>query len=170
MHRKYDFKYCPVCGEKMEQATLKENEPARLVCTGCAFVFYLDPKVVACSVVEMNGKIVILKRALNPQRGKWVLPGGYVDRGEEVQTAAVRETLEECGVRTRIKDLLGVYSYPGKTEVLVAYVAAYLSGKLSADDETLDVRLVGPEEIPWEHLAFQSTVDILREYCTRVKK
>jgi ADP-ribose pyrophosphatase YjhB (NUDIX family) len=128
-------------------------------------VFYLDPKVVACSVIEMDGRIVILKRGIRPLKGRWVLPGGYVDRGEEVRTAALRETLEECGLRTRIERLLGVYSYPGKTEVVVAYVAGYLSGELSADDETLEARLVSPEEIPWDELAFQSTIDALKAYC-----
>ena len=136
----------------------------RLVCAACDFIFYLDPKLAALSVVEMDGEIVLLKRGIEPQRGKWVLPGGFVDRGEEVKAAAIRETEEECGVRTRIKDLLGVYSYPGVVVVIVAYLAEYLSGNLIAGDETEAVRLIRPREIPWDDLAFQSTIDALKDY------
>ncbi|MBP1739751.1 MAG: hydrolase, partial [Deltaproteobacteria bacterium] len=90
MHEDVAFQYCPVCGGTLHSRILKLEEPERLVCSKCDFVFYLDPKVVACSIVEMDGQIVLLKRAIDPQKGKWVLPGGYVDRGEEVKAAALR--------------------------------------------------------------------------------
>jgi len=88
----------------LHSKALKPEEPDRLVCSTCDFIFYLDPKVVACSIVEMEGRIVLLKRAIDPQKGKWVLPGGYVDRGEEVKAAALRETEEECGLKIHAKD------------------------------------------------------------------
>jgi 8-oxo-dGTP diphosphatase len=158
------YRFCPVCGGSLGHLTLKEQEPQRLVCSRCDFVFYLDPKVVACSIVEMGRRIVLLKRDIEPQKGKWVLPGGYVDRGEEVSAAAMRETEEECGLRTRIKRLLGVYSYPGRPAVVVVYVAEYLSGDLVAADESQEAGLYLKEDLPWEELAFQSTVDALKDY------
>jgi ADP-ribose pyrophosphatase YjhB (NUDIX family) len=164
MYEDVEFRFCPVCGGNLLRQILKEQEPSRLVCAQCDFVFYLDPKVVACSIVEMDGRIVLLKRAIDPQRGKWVLPGGYVDRGEEVTAAAVRETQEECGLFTRIDRLLGVYSYPGRPAVVVVYVARYVSGELIAGDETDEFGLYGKKEIPWAQLAFQSTVDALQDY------
>lgn len=164
MFEDVEFRFCPVCGGNLYQQLVKEQEPPRLVCSQCDFVFYLDPKVVACSVVEIDGRIVLLKRAIDPQRGKWVLPGGYVDRGEEVTAAAIRETQEECGLRTRISRLLGVYSYPGRPAVVVVYVAEYVAGELIAGDETEEVGLYLRQEIPWPQLAFQSTVDALRDY------
>jgi 8-oxo-dGTP diphosphatase len=150
MYEDVEFRFCPVCGGSLLQKIIKEREPQRLVCSQCEFVFYLDPKVVACSI--------------DPQRGKWVLPGGYVDRGEEVTAAAIRETEEECGLTTRIVGLLGVYSYPGRPAVVVVYVTEYVSGELIAGDETEEVALYGQEEIPWMQLAFQSTVDALKDY------
>ena len=165
MHQNDVFRYCPVCGADLQSVKVRAHEPMRLVCAACHFVFYLDPKLAALSVVEMDGEIVILKRGIEPQRGKWVLPGGFVDRGEEVKAAAIRETEEECGVRTRIKDLLGVYSYPGVMVVIVAYIAAHVSGNLIVGDETDAVRLIRPTEIPWDELAFQSTIDALKDYC-----
>ncbi len=165
-HHNPEFHFCPVCGGKLHSATLKENEPDRLVCAGCGFVFYQDPKVVACVVLEMDGRIVLLKRGIEPQRGKWVLPGGYVDRGEEVETAAVRETREESGLEIAIKDLLGVYSYPGKIQVVVVYLARYLSGELAAVDETSEAGWFEKNRIPWENLAFRSTTDALKDYLS----
>jgi ADP-ribose pyrophosphatase YjhB (NUDIX family) len=159
-----EFRYCPVCGGTLRSLQLKAIEPIRPVCSSCGFVLYLDPKLVACTVVPFDDKIVLLKRGIDPQMGKWVPPGGYVDRGETVEGAAIRETHEECGLVVEIESLLGVYSYPGRTPVVLVYVTRYVSGTLTAGDETKDVRLFSNADIPWEELAFPSTVDALRDY------
>jgi ADP-ribose pyrophosphatase YjhB (NUDIX family) len=164
MHHDYIFRFCPVCGAPLETTRLKMNDPPRLICSECEFVFYLDPKLVACSIVEVKNKIVLLKRGIEPEKGKWVIPGGYVDRGEEVVAAALREAKEECGIDIRIKNLQGVYSYHGWLEVVIVYVAEYLSGNLVAGDESVDMKLLSPSEIPWDKLAFRSTEDALRDY------
>lgn len=165
INEEYQFKFCPHCGGMLKSSILRDHEPARLVCSECAFIFYLDPKLVACSVVELDNRIVLLRRDINPQKGRWVLPGGYVDRGEEVEAAALRETEEECGIKIRIRDLLGVYSYTGRVGVVIVYVTEYISGDLIVGDETQDVKLCNPEEIPWDDLAFPSTVNALKDYC-----
>ncbi len=92
------------------------------------------------------------------------MPGGYVDRKEAVETAAVRETFEECNVRVRIEDLVGVYSYPGKLAVVIVYKARYLEGKLTPKDETQAAEWFSEKEIPWSDLAFRSTTDAVRDY------
>jgi ADP-ribose pyrophosphatase YjhB (NUDIX family) len=137
----------------------------RPVCTRCDFVFYLDPKVVACSIVEIENRIVLLRRAIKPQKGKWVMPGGYVDRGEAVEAAAIRETEEECGLKTEIDRLLGVYSYHSELAVIIVYLTRHVSGKLISGDETMEARLFSEGDIPWEDLAFRSTKDALKDYC-----
>lgn len=159
-----EFSFCPVCGGKLKDLVLKENERSRLVCSACDYVFYLDPKVVACSILMMDGKIVLLKRGISPQKGKWVIPGGYVDRGEEVETAAIRETREECGLEIRIERLLGIYSYRGYIPVVIVYVAQYVSGELIPGDETQETGLFSEDRIPWQDLAFQSTTDALKDF------
>ncbi len=163
------FRYCPACGGPLETRLLKPGEPDRLVCTVCRSPLYLDPKVVACSIVESENGIVLLRRGIQPQVGRWVMPGGFVDRGETVEAAALRETEEECGLRTRIRDLLGVYSYPGETVIVVVYTAGLVSGDLVAADETAEARFIRPDEIPWGELAFSSTRDALTDYCRRRK-
>lgn len=164
-HQQYTFRFCPVCGGELESRNLKDPEPPRLVCKDCEFIFYLDPKLVVCSIVEVGERVILLKRGIDPQKGKWVMPGGFVDRGEEIRSAALRETAEECGIKIELRDLLGIYSYEGKTEVVVVYIAEQVSGDLKIGDETVDVKLCTPEEIPWAELAFQSTVDALKDYC-----
>ena len=164
-HRAYEYHFCPVCSGRLQSKVLKHHEPARLVCAECNFIFYLDPKLVACSLVEIDKKLVLLKRGIDPQKGKWVMPGGYVDQGEKVEDAARRETEEECGIIIRIHNLLGVYSYVGRPGVVVAYLAEHMAGELMAGDETLEFRLFKPVDIPWNDLAFSSTVDALKDYC-----
>ncbi len=163
-HDNYNFQFCPVCGGGLRSTALKEHEPDRLVCAECDFVFYLDPKLVACAIVEIEDKVVLLRRSISPQKGQWVVPGGYVDRGEEVAAAAIRETREECGIDIRIRELLGIYSYPGWLEAVVIYVADYVGGNLIADDECMEVKLLSHSEIPWDKLAFRSTRDALTDY------
>ena len=110
MHHTYIYRFCPVCSGELKSSILKDQDPARLVCSQCDLILYLDPKLVACTIVEIDDKILLLKRNIDPRKGKWVVPGGYVDRGEEVEAATLREVREECGIEIRIKKLLGVYS------------------------------------------------------------
>src|SRR6185295_1862466 len=93
------YRYCPRCAGNLQPRQLKDGEPERLTCDACGFVFYQDPKLAACTVFMLDGGVVLLKRSIEPSRGKWVFPGGFVDRGEPVPDAAVRETFEEVGLR-----------------------------------------------------------------------
>ncbi len=161
------YKFCPVCGSPLEPRVLKISEPKRLVCTNtsCGFVFYLDPKIAVGTIIRVDsGRIVLVKRAIEPGYGKWVFPGGYVDRGEEITLAAVREAREEAGLEVRLDHLINIYSYAGRAPVIIVYAATRLSGELAMDDEGLEIREFSLDEIPWEALAFRSTNEALRDY------
>jgi 8-oxo-dGTP diphosphatase len=161
------FRFCPVCGSRSEARVLRVGEPARLVCTSsaCAFVFYLDPKVAVGTIISRpDGRIVLVRRAIEPGYGKWVFPGGYVDRGEEVRLAAIREAREEAGLDVRIDHLVGIYSYPGRTPIIIVYAATMTGGELAVDDEGLEAQWFEPHAIPWDELAFLSTRDALHAY------
>src|SRR4029453_15338949 len=108
------YRFCPKCGIGLESKALKDGEPPRLVCPGCDYIFYLDPKVAACTICMVDGGIVLLKRGCGPQMGKWVFPGGFVARGESVAAAAVRETKEEINLKASLTGILDVYSFPGR--------------------------------------------------------
>jgi ADP-ribose pyrophosphatase YjhB (NUDIX family) len=96
--------------------------------------------------------------------GKWVFPGGYVDRGESVTDAAVRETKEESQLDVALGPLLNVYSYPRSPNVIVVYTAQVVGGELAAGDESVEARIFPRGEIPWQDLAFDSTKDALNDY------
>jgi ADP-ribose pyrophosphatase YjhB (NUDIX family) len=159
------YKFCPVCGAALEHKLLKAGEPERLVCTRCGFVFYLDPKVAVGTIVKTaDERLVLVRRAIEPGYGKWVFPGGYVDRGEPLTVAARREAREECGLDVRLDGLVNIYSYAGRAPVIVVYAATAIGGTLAGDDECLEAATFDASEIPWDALAFRSTEDGLRDY------
>jgi ADP-ribose pyrophosphatase YjhB (NUDIX family) len=161
------FRFCPRCAAGLESRLLKAGEPERLVCGGCGFIFYLDPKIAAGTISMLDGGVVLLRRAIEPRLGKWVFPGGFVDRGESVAEAAVRETFEEANLRVRLTGILDVYSFTGHDVVVVAYAADVVGGTLAPQDESLEARAFAPETIPWDELAFESTRFALRDYLHR---
>ena len=164
----HTYRYCPRCGGPFERRLLKAGEPERLVCTTCGDVFYLDPKIAVGTIIRTEpasaGRIVLVRRAIEPGYGKWVFPGGYVDRGEPLVSAAVREAHEECGLEVRIDGLVNIYSYPGRTPVIVVYAATSIGGTLCVDDECLETAEFDAAAIPWDDLAFQSTREGLQDY------
>ena len=158
------YKFCPQCGGPLQQKIIQSKEPPRLVCSDCGFIFYLDPKLAAIAIIPWENGLVLARRAIEPGYGLWVAPGGFVDVGETVESAVVREVQEEVFLQVRIRRLLNVYSYPGRTTVIVAYVAEVISGQPGGGDETLEARVFRPDEIPWQEIAFTSTRDALRDY------
>lgn len=162
------YKFCPKCGAGFERRRLKEFEPERLVCPSCSFVFYLNPKVAAGAVVEYQDRIVLLRREIAPRAGFWVHPGGFVDRGETLEAAARRETREEVGLDIEIDRLLGAYSFEASEVVVVTFAARAVGGAPIVGDESLEVSLFAPDELPWDQLAFPSTELALKQYLKTI--
>jgi 8-oxo-dGTP diphosphatase len=136
----------------------------------CGFVFYIDPKIAVGTIITTaNDRMILVKRAIEPGYGLWVFPGGYVDRGEPLTRAAVREAREECGLDVRLDGLVNIYSYPGRAPVIVVYAATAIGGVLGVDDEGLEAAEFDRASIPWDALAFRSTHDGLRDYLSGVR-
>jgi len=166
----HSYRFCPRCGGALERRLLKPTEPERLVCGKCTFVFYIDPKIAVGTIVKTGSdRLVLVRRAIEPGYGKWVFPGGYVDRGEPLTAAALREAREECGLDIRLDGLVNIYSYAGRAPVIVVYAATAISGQLSGDDECLETAEFESAAIPWSELAFQSTHDGLRDYLSGLR-
>jgi len=157
-------KFCPRCGIALEERYLEAERHIRKICSGCGFIFYLNPKVVAGAVPRQDGRIWLVRRNIEPSWGRWTFPGGYVDLGECVQDAAIRETYEETCLKVRLDGLLNVYSYAKVGIVLVVYRATVSGGVAAATPESQEVKAFGLDEIPWECLAFPSTREALSEY------
>ena len=161
------YRFCPKCGGPLSLQPITEKGRSHPVCESCSFIFYQNPKVATGVICTLEGGIVLLKRAIEPSYGKWVFPGGYMDRGETVEEAAIREAREETNLEVRIRSLLNIYSYPGAAVIIVVYEGDVTGGTLQPLDETLEVHPFPPEAIPWDDLAFPSTRDALRDYLAR---
>jgi ADP-ribose pyrophosphatase YjhB (NUDIX family) len=165
-----EYRFCPRCAGPLESRSLKASDPDRLVCAACGFVFYLDPKVAVGTIITTaESRLVLVRRAIEPGYGLWVFPGGFVDRGEELQTAARREAREESGLEVRLDRLVNVYSYSDAAVIIVVYAATAVGGDLCSDEECLEARLFRAEEIPWDDLAFRSTREALRDFLDGVR-
>jgi ADP-ribose pyrophosphatase YjhB (NUDIX family) len=157
------MRFCPLCATGLVRSPVPPDQREQAVCPGCGFVFYLNPKVVAGTIPEQDGRLLLTRRSINPSRGLWTFPGGFVDFGETVTDAAVRETWEETGLTVSLAGLLNVYSYPG-SPVIIVYRAHVTGGTLTPCPENDQLEWVTPAEIPWTQLAFDSTREALREW------
>jgi len=155
------IRFCPLCAAPLGREAVPPDQREQAVCPACRFVFYLNPKVVAGTIPEQDGRILLTRRAIDPSRGLWTFPGGFVDFGESVTDAALRETFEETGLKVELTGLLNVYSYPG-APVIIIYRARVTGGTLTSCPENDAIEWRKPSEIPWDALAFPSTREALR--------
>ena len=163
-----DPKFCCVCGAPVDQIVPPGDHRERAVCSKCGFIQYRQPKVAAGTVVELDGHLVLIRRGIDPRRGFWSFPCGFQEIDETLEQAAVRETEEETGLRVEATRHLGTYSYMqswyGGAVVVVAYCARVVGGKLGPGDDAVEAKLVKPQEIPWDELAFKSTHSAFRDW------
>jgi ADP-ribose pyrophosphatase YjhB (NUDIX family) len=163
-------KHCPRCGGPLQERYIEVEQHLRKICSDCGFIFYLNPKVVVGTVPQQDSRIWLVRRNIDPALGRWTFPGGYVDLGETVSDAAIRETLEETRLHVRLDGLLDIYSYPDPGIILIAYRARVIGGTAAATPESQEVRAFQLEEIPWDRLAFPSTHDALRDYVVWARR
>lgn len=133
------------------------DDRPRLVCDNCGFILYANPKVVAGAVPLKDSKVFLLRRGIEPRLGTWTYPAGYMEMGETIEEAAVRETREETGLEIEIASLLNVYSRPEAGVVVIVYRARVIGGDPVAGYEAQEVKAFHPGDIPWDGLSFPTT-------------
>lgn len=136
----------------------------RLICNACGFISYENPKVVVGSVVSEGGRILLCRRAIEPRRGFWTIPAGYMELGETVEEGARREAWEEARARITLDGVLALYSIARIGQVQVLFRARLAEPGVEAGPESLEVRWFAWEEIPWTQLAFPSVHWVLRAW------
>ena len=143
-------------GGSFVRAVPEGDDRERLVCTSCGHIAYENPKVVVGSVAVRDGRILICRRAIEPRKGFWTLPAGYLETGETPEDGARREAVEEACAEVEIDRLLAVFSIPRLSQVQLIYRARLTSPAVAPGPESLEVRLAEWPDIPWADIAFPS--------------
>jgi len=158
-----DPRFCPSCGRPVESRLLEEDHRPRLICPE-GHVTWRNPRVVVGTLPVRAGQVYLARRAIEPGLGRWTYPGGFLEVGESAQEGARRETEEETELRIEVGRLIGVYSRPHVGIVTVVFAADVVGGRPEPAAETTEVRGFGPDEIPWDELAFTTVESALRDW------
>lgn len=134
----------------------------RPLCPACGWVYFADPKVAAAVLIEQDGKVLLVRRSVDPMRGRWTMPAGFIDAGEDPALAARRECLEETGLQVNISGLLTVLygqEHPHGAHIIIFYRAEIIAGEMKPGDDVDGVGFFAREDLP--PLAFSTTRQVL---------
>ncbi|HWH39269.1 MAG TPA: NUDIX hydrolase [Usitatibacter sp.] len=148
------MKFCNSCGAAVTHRIPEGDSLERAVCDACGIVHYVNPKIVVGCLPTYGERILICKRAIEPRYGLWTLPAGFMENNESAAEGAAREALEEANAKVEIEDLYTVYSIPNISQVYMMFRARLVDPDVSPGIESLEVKLVREDEIPWDQLAF----------------
>jgi ADP-ribose pyrophosphatase YjhB (NUDIX family) len=161
-------RHCTRCGSELVFGFVEGEDRHRLACTACGFVSYVNPRLVVTTLpVDDDGKVVLLRRGIEPGRGWWAQPGGFLEVDETVTEGAIRETLEETGLIVEPGDIVGLYSRLEAAVVVIAFEARILAGEYRVNPEALEIKAFEPEAIPWEGIAFSTSHWALHDWVRR---
>jgi ADP-ribose pyrophosphatase YjhB (NUDIX family) len=160
------MKYCPECGSRLETRWISTDARERLVCEACNAIRYESPRVLVALMLTCGDGLLLCRRAQQPSLGLWTPPSGFVERGETLERAAARETLEEAGVQIDPEKLAlySVSSLPTISEVYVVFRAVMDNASCRAGSESLDVGYFNEQQVPWNQLAYPETPNFLRQF------
>jgi ADP-ribose pyrophosphatase YjhB (NUDIX family) len=166
-----NIRFCALCGGEMRLRMIMPDRRYFKTCSQCGYIDFPGPKLAAGCLVVDEGKVLLLRRGIQPQIGRWTFPGGYVDLGETPLQAALRETSEEVGMTVAADRLLGVYTDPANPiTAIVVYLARPGLEAPGHSAEATEVRYFEPAGIPWDELAFRTTHNALSEWLERVAR
>lgn len=151
-----EYHYCPRCGAPLVVRLIETEDRPRLVCDR-GHILYVNPKLVVGVIPVRRGRVLLLRRAIEPRYGTWTFPGGFMEIDESAEDAAAREAFEETGIRVRLLELVGVYSRPGVGIVSIVFRGTVAAGRVNPGREALEARWFRPADIPWEELAYETT-------------
>lgn len=154
------MRYCPQCATPLKRRRVAGRQ--RPSCSRCGYTYYEDPKVAAGVVAEKEGRILLVRRNHEPKLGCWSFPSGFVDAGEKVEDAAVREVREEAGVEVALRGLVGVYSRPGERVIFIVYAGNVVAGEPTPGEEAMEARYFDPDRLP--PLAFPHDQQVVSDW------
>ena len=159
------MKFCSACGAPVEYRQPPDDNRPRHVCTVCTTIHYQNPNMVIGTIPEWeDGRILMCRRAIEPQHGLWTLPAGFMENGETTTEAAMRETLEEANARVDLGELYSMINLPYINQVHLLFRARLLDLDFSPGMESLEVELFDEQDIPWDEIAFRPVSMTLENY------
>lgn len=157
--------FCANCGNKVEMAIPDGDNRERHVCSHCGEIHYQNPKVIAGCIPVWQDKILLCKRAIEPRYGLWTLPAGFLENGESLEDGAARETWEEALAKVKNIELYQIYNLLPANQIYVLFRAELCDPQgYGVGSESLEVKLVDEEDIPWEEIAFKVIEGTLRRF------
>ena len=165
-----DIHYCSNCGGVMEIRVPPDDDRPRSVCTECGFIHYINPKMVVGCIPVFEDQLLLCKRNIEPRKGLWTLPAGYLENHETVQEGAVRETFEETRARVKLIDCYRLYNIPHVSQIYLMFRSELTDHDFGPTKESTDVRLFKHSEIPWEEIAFKVILETLNDFLLDFKQ
>lgn len=157
--------FCNRCGGALGLALLPTEDRERLACSQCGYIAYVNPRLVVTAIpVTEAGEVVLLRRGIEPGRGSWAQPGGFLEVDETIHEAAIRETYEETGLLVEPGDIVGLYSRLEAAIVVIAFEARVVGGEPRLNPEALEITPFAPHDIPWAGVAFRTSQWALRDW------
>ena len=160
------MKFCHHCGGLVFQRIPEGDDKLRYCCDSCDAIFYQNPKNIVGTLPTFEDKVLLCKRAIEPRRGKWTLPAGFMENGETTLAGAIRETAEEAGARVRVQqnNLYTLFNLPYINQVYLFFRAELEDLDFNPGIESLEVALFSEEQVPWEEIAFPVVRSTLKHY------
>ena len=158
------IKYCPICGSTVTHEIPEGDDRLRHVCRSCGNVQYENPKLVVGCIPEWEERILLCRRDIEPRKGKWTLPAGFMENNETAAAGAARETWEEARVKVRILAPYRVYDLPFVNQVYFMFRAQMISSDFQTTPESSEIKLMHEENVPWDDIAFPVIRETLKSY------
>ena len=160
--------YCSRCGSPLQLGPIEGEDRDRLACANCGHIAYVNPRLVVTTFpITDAGEIVLIRRGIEPGKGSWAQPGGFLEVDETVNQAAIRETFEETGLIVEPGEIVGLYTRLEASVVTIAFEARIVGGTPAPTVEATEVRAYAPEDIPWPTIAFTTTRWALFDWLAR---
>jgi ADP-ribose pyrophosphatase YjhB (NUDIX family) len=156
--------FCNQCGAKVDFRVPPGDHLPRYICDSCGTIHYQNPRLIVGCVPDYQGQILLCRRAIEPRRGFWTVPAGFMENGETLQQGAARETHEEAMAQVEVGSLLAICHVLHAQQVHVFFRATLREPHFGAGVESLEAMLVDEKDIPWSDIAFPSTDFALRRF------
>jgi ADP-ribose pyrophosphatase YjhB (NUDIX family) len=160
--------FCSRCGSPLVFGAIAGEDRDRLACAACGHIVYVNPRLVVTTFpITEAGDIVLIRRGIEPGKGSWAQPGGFLEVDETVHEAAIRETREETGLLVEPGEIIGLYTRLEASVVTITFEARIVGGTAAPTPEATEVAAFAPEAIPWAGIAFETTIWALRDWLAR---